>query len=179
MAMLSLDAKGEIVSIPNMADNPKSASAFKQALESSSYGGLTTRSNWTQSRGWSYAYDILPDTRTGVERDLESEAAKAGVRAKNAGLALDTSRRASDARAAFASGKATQSRKRFTGKRTNAFAAIGRLDKANIAAKNAEEENAVELGVLSNQVAQERQKREDLINRARNKAPRQPITIFH
>lgn len=83
--------------------------------------------------------------------DLGIDLAKSRVRAGANAKLTDLSSRASDARSAFAAGKASNQKKLFRGKRDGAFASVGRLDKANVDREAAAATEVAELETLKEQ----------------------------
>lgn len=91
-----------------------------------------------------------------IQANLERDLVGANVDAGLATSRLQKSNEASNARSAFAAGKASGQKKVFKGRSSGAYGAIGRLDSANMAAVGKAQKQAGELKLLSPQARAER-----------------------
>lgn len=91
-----------------------------------------------------------------VNANLERDLVGANVDAGLAASRLQKSDETSNARSAFAAGKASGQKKVFKGRSSGAYGAIGRLDSANVAAAGKAQKQAGELKLLSPQAQAER-----------------------
>lgn len=109
----------------------------------------------TVQNGWGGNYGIYngkyQSEQSAIGDDLTADIAKSRVRAGANAKLTDLSSRASDARSAFAAGKASNQKKLFRGKRDGAFASVGRLDKANVDREAAAATEVAELETLKEQ----------------------------
>lgn len=110
------------------------------------YDDYMTKLNDSSSYGGTYK----------VQADLERSLAGANVDADLSTAKLQKSSEASNARSAFAAGKASGQKKVFKGRSSGAYGAIGRLDNANVAAAGKAKKDAAELKLISPQAQAER-----------------------
>jgi hypothetical protein len=125
------------------------ASAYdtlKQRLASSSRGFSGGGYTADMRNGMSAIPLVYTDTRTPIEQEAELEAKKARVDANLAGSRIAASDATTNARSAFAQGRASAQKRLF--KRPTAFGQTGRLQKANLDAVAAAQKNALELESL-------------------------------
>lgn len=92
-----------------------------------------------------------------TQQMLEKDLGDAKIDANLTTARLGKSSEASNARSAFAAGKASGQKKTFKGSSSGAYGAIGRLDSANLAAAGTAQKNANALDTLSARSNQARQ----------------------
>lgn len=85
-----------------------------------------------------------------LQSSLEKDLADAKVDASLTTARLSKADQASNARSAFAAGKASSQKKVFKGKGAGAYGAIGKLDDANLKAAAKSQKDVVDLDQLSN-----------------------------
>lgn len=88
-----------------------------------------------------------PTTQQRLEKDLGDAKIDAGLTTARLGKSSE----ASNARSAFAAGKASGQKKTFKGRSSGAYGAIGRLDGANLTAAATAQKNVSGLDQLSDQ----------------------------
>lgn len=113
----------------------------------------------TVQNGWGGNYGIYngkyQSEQSAIGDDLTADIAKSRVRAGANAKLTDLSSRASNARSAFAAGKASNQKKLFRAKRDGAFASVGKLDKANVDREAAAATEVAELESLKTQYSPE------------------------
>lgn len=97
-------------------------------------------------------YGGTDNVTASLERDLVGANVDAGLATSR----MQKSDEASNARSAFAAGKASGQKKVFKGKSSGAYGAIGRLDSANMEAAGKAQKQAGELNLLSPRAQAER-----------------------
>ena len=120
--------------------------SYKQQLAKTGVTGGNYYSNRSGS-----GFTPIVDTRTPVLNSLNRDITKAENAANMSGVRLQKSDEASNARSAFAAGKASGQKKLFQGRTSGAFGAIGRLDTANLQAATDTQNNVTDLESLSPQ----------------------------